>query len=294
MTRRLRVAVGAGTVALIVGSLLMARNGPSAARHAPVGSNEASVVPGASSVASASANELGHSPTTSPGAVVGASPSAVAGGGSPVAGPTGDDIRWDHWYSANGQVVENPSGADKREYAVAPYFHARWDSTRGGLLIQGTDNGFTTGTEFICTDKTCARLTNVYVSLPLEQDGAHGSVTLGFPLKTAVPWRSLRIGEQATAADTENRYLLTISRSDGPRWTIDVQPNPGGPGPTQAFDHGSLTLTTNSDAVPWVSMTYALTASAMGGTVEGSWSLRMLPGSGAPTVIHTARPSPTQ
>jgi hypothetical protein len=292
--RRLRIAIGVGMVALISGSLLIARNGPSAARHALVGSNGASLVSGAPSLASASASQLGYSPTTSPSAVAAGGPSAAADGGSHVARPAGEDIPWDHWYSASGQVAESPSGGGEREYSVAPYFHARWDDTRGGLLIQGTDNGFTTGTEFICTDKTCARLTNVYVTLPLEQDGAHGSVTLGFPLSTSVPWRSLNVGEQATAVDTEGRYLLTIRRSDGPKWTIDVQPNPGGPGPTQAFDHGSLTLTTDSAGVPWASMNYSLTASAMGGTVEASWALRMLPGSSAPTVVHTASPSPTQ
>jgi hypothetical protein len=214
---------------------------------------------------------------------------------SPATGANAEPLiarAWDGNYRGSGYLTATV-GTGQYSGQAPPFFYAGWDSVRNGFREFGDlASGGGLGTDILCPDPTCANITAIFLRLPYDQGSHQTTVTIGAPIKTALPWRSLQVSDTRSEPTTNGRYILTVSRSAINSWVFVVRPNPAGPGPWSYLTTARLGLTVTGRTLPWQTMHFTLAAGASGGSAHGWWNLALWKSGARVPVQITASPSP--
>lgn len=119
-----------------------------------------------------------------------------------------------------------------------------WDASGGTFRLLATDGSGHFGVGFEPLGAAAERICGLQVTAPL---GGGANVTWGVNLAQALRWTELGVGT-SEGTTTVGGAEFSVQRTTATQWVFELGALPRGP---DFFDHGRLTLTTDSSKPPW-------------------------------------------
>ncbi|HVE73806.1 MAG TPA: hypothetical protein VNA30_01760 [Mycobacteriales bacterium] len=150
---------------------------------------------------------------------------------------------------------------------------AGWDPDLEAVTWSAGTGPGTLALSLRCVDVSCAELTSVRLTIPVQPDGAIRTLQVGMAPAIPLRWRSLAVGATAAGPVQDGLHEMSVRRTSARSWRLRISPAASAADPGQRAISAVIELTVPRASLPWRSVDIALQASRGGAQGAGIWRL---------------------